>query len=1000
MKNRRRTILCLALLTPVAINFEVPMARGAEPIFATSHAGLGTAALKPEGPNKTQAIPWDQIGVKAGADYQGEGLAITSTAGGARLHCAFQQLDGEASASGLWLTSTLTNQLNDQFQVKAISMGRGASASPLAATGKVLVDRQTVRFERPGLMERYTVSVDGIQQEFVVTDKPAGRGELDVSLGVGGARVEAAAYGVQLVLAHSGRKIAYSRLRVTDAVGQELPAKIEVPPGEPAAAMAVVVNDAGAVYPVQIDPTFSDANWISMGGTTDGDVTAAVTDGMGNLYIGGEFKLAGNVIANHIAEWNGSSWSALGSGMDGDVYALALSSNTLYAGGLFTRAGGGFVNYIAQWNGNSWSPLSSGMSIVSPPQGPNMRPCVTALAVAGNTLYAGGQFSAAGGVLATNIAQWNGGAWLPLGLGNEGQVSALAASGNTVYVGGNFTMAGGVAATNVAQWDGNSWSSLGSGVDGFVTGLAVLGSTLYAGGSFMTAGGLPASEVAQWDGSKWSPVGSGIEGTSGGIYALAVSGNTLYAGGSFKMAGGIAATNVAQWDGSRWSPLGAGIYRPVYALAASGHTLYAGSELMSGEPDNAIAQWNGSGWSALDFGLNSRVYALAVSGSTLYAGGWFTAAGGAPANYVARWNGSSWSALGSGIGGGDFPWVYALAASGDTLYAGGSFTTAGGVAATNIAQWDGSRWSSLGLGMNSTVTALAVAGNSLYAGGNFEEVDGNCCFNYIARWNGSGWSALGKGIGGGNFPGVCALAASGDTLYVGGTFTTAGGVAATNIAKWDGSSWSALGSGIAGGVWALAASGNTVYAGRSSAASGLAATDVVQWDGSKWSPLGAEISGDVLALAVSGTALFAGGSFSTAGGIPANSIARWDGNSWSAPSSGMGSSGLVYALAAAGNTLYAGGDFTTAGGKVSTYAAEAILAWPEFQGEPAGHTNGSITLNLCTGTNCQSRLYATTNLTLPITWQPLYTNLNGGTWQFTDTNIAVFQNKFYRVSTP
>ena len=27
----------------------------------------------------------------------------------------------------------------------------------------------------------------------------------------------------------------------------------------------MVVNDAGAVYPVRIDPTFSDANWISMG---------------------------------------------------------------------------------------------------------------------------------------------------------------------------------------------------------------------------------------------------------------------------------------------------------------------------------------------------------------------------------------------------------------------------------------------------------------------------------------------------------------------------------------------------------------------------------------------------------------------------------------------------------------------------------------------------------------------------------------------------------------
>ena len=54
--------------------------------------------------------------------------------------------------------------------------------------------------------------------------------------------------------------------------------------------MSVVVNDAGAVYPVRIDPTLSDANWISISPSipgTDGDVSAAVFDGSGNLYIGG-----------------------------------------------------------------------------------------------------------------------------------------------------------------------------------------------------------------------------------------------------------------------------------------------------------------------------------------------------------------------------------------------------------------------------------------------------------------------------------------------------------------------------------------------------------------------------------------------------------------------------------------------------------------------------------------------------------------------------------------
>jgi hypothetical protein len=72
-------------------------------------------------------------------------------------------------------------------------------------------------------------------------------------------------------------------------------------------------------------------------------------------------------------------------------------------------------------------------------------------------------------------------------------VSALAVSGGTLYAGGNFTTAtnSGSAAVTVnyiAQWDGSSWSPLGSGMNNPVSALAVSGSTLYAGGGFTTAG--------------------------------------------------------------------------------------------------------------------------------------------------------------------------------------------------------------------------------------------------------------------------------------------------------------------------------------------------------------------------------------------------------------------------------------------------------------------------------------------------------------------------------
>lgn len=66
------------------------------------------------------------------------------------------------------------------------------------------------------------------------------------------------------------------------------------------------------------------------------------------------------------------------------------------------------------------------------------------------------------------------------------------------------------------------------------------------------------------------------------------------------------------------------------------------------------------------------------------------------------------------------------------------------------------------------------------------------------------------------------------------------------------------------------------------------------------------------------------------------------------------------------------------------------------------NSNASLALIFLTTPNASSRVLVATNLTPPVVWRPIYTNVAGasGAWQFTDTNISTSPIRFYRTSTP
>ncbi len=106
------------------------------------------------------------------------------------------------------------------------------------------------------------------------------------------------------------------------------------------------------------------------------------------------------------------------------------------------------------------------------------------------------------------------------------------------------------------------------------------------------------------------------------------------------------------------------------------------------------------------------------------------------------------------------------------------------------------QWSPLsgssGTGVDGSARKLAVyddgSGEALYAGGLFPSA-GGITANGMARWDGTRWSAMPGPSGTGVDGSVNELAvfadSGGEALYAGGRFATAGGVASFNIAKWS-----------------------------------------------------------------------------------------------------------------------------------------------------------------------------------------------------------------------
>ncbi len=338
-----------------------------------------------------------------------------------------------------------------------------------------------------------------------------------------------------------------------------------------ALAVATPAGGGALASPPQAPSAVIQGNWSWPTGDGLSDVVEALAlDSGGNLYAGGQFNDAsGDLDADRIALWDGSSWSwpsGAGTFLDSNVYTLIFDgSGMLHAGGNFTDAG-------ADPDCDHWARWFSGIPAWSCPTNGTLGPngYINALVFDGSSLlYAGGVFVDGGdGVGGIDddcdyICVWDANSWSwPTDMGLSSFVYALVWDGANVYASGTFIDAGGdTGADRIAKWTGSAWDDVGGGLSDTVAALVVDGGDLYAGGAFVNAGGdADADKVAVWDGIAWSwPSGGGFTGF---VFSITMDGaGTLYAGGSFADGGGDAdADNIAYWDGAAWSwPTGLGL---------------------------------------------------------------------------------------------------------------------------------------------------------------------------------------------------------------------------------------------------------------------------------------------------------------------------------------------------------------------------------------------------------------------------------------------------------
>lgn len=230
-------------------------------IESASEPGRATRTILPANAPVAQSEPVQANSISSGYEitYQPEGNRFSSPNRAQNMHVSYAA-DGflslpAAEKAGSW-----------ELNLRLESIGRAEEKlvpRPIAqidAGADICVDGGRMSVQHDGFRINYTNNDAGMRQDFIVEQRPAGNGPLTVELRAEG-NLRPTTHGEDDILfvrtGDNSPAVWYKGLKAWDADGKELAAHVKANDD----LIALVVNDAGAEYPVTVDPLLSDANW-------------------------------------------------------------------------------------------------------------------------------------------------------------------------------------------------------------------------------------------------------------------------------------------------------------------------------------------------------------------------------------------------------------------------------------------------------------------------------------------------------------------------------------------------------------------------------------------------------------------------------------------------------------------------------------------------------------------------------------------------------------------